>query len=134
MSSAFDFFVSFVVQQFCASTKGTSLFSRPLVTLAQAAKIAKESVAWGKSRTGGVSLRLAGAKFLMNFNATSGGYSKQERLLHPPGLRAGSNALSPDFFVLFVSFVVKQFCASVLFCKARSHYDLPGKGGCCDSS
>jgi len=39
-----------------------------------------------------------------------GGCSKQDRLLHPPGLRMGSSAWSS--FVLFVSFVVKQFCAS----------------------
>jgi hypothetical protein len=40
-----------------------------------------------------------------------GGCSKQDRLLHPPDLRAGSSASSS--FVLFVSFVVKQSCTSI---------------------
>jgi hypothetical protein len=43
-----------------------------------------------------------------------GGCSKQDRLLHPPGLRAGLSASSSDPFVLFVSFVVKESGARVL--------------------
>ncbi len=36
MSSAFVLFVSFVVKQFCAFAKDTSLFSRPFAALTQA--------------------------------------------------------------------------------------------------
>ncbi len=58
--------------------------------------------------------KLEGVKtgLLMNFNATSGGVVNRTGYYTPPGLRAGSNASSFDSFVLFVSFVVKQFCAS----------------------
>ncbi len=34
--------------------------------------------------------------FLMNFNVNFEGCSKQDRLLHPPSLRAGSSASSSD--------------------------------------
>ena len=45
-----------------------------------------------------------------------GGCSKQDRLLHPPSLKARSSASSSSF-VLFVSFVVKQIC---IFARALS--------------
>ena len=40
-SDPFVLFVSFVVKQFCTSARGTSLFSRPFVTLTQAAKVSR---------------------------------------------------------------------------------------------
>ena len=59
-----------------------------------------------------LSNRVMGVKTgsLMNFNATSAGVVNRTGYYPPPDLRVESNASSS--FVLFVSFVMKQFWAS----------------------
>ena len=138
----FVLFVSFVVKQFCTSARGTSFSSCPFVALTQAVKMSRhqdrQEMPSGSSSFPYVTFSFAFLASLREAQAFSGSLSfgvggllisvrtgwmpvakqdrrskrihrKEHEVIKP---KNRSSASSSDFFVLFVSFVVKQFYAS----------------------